>query len=240
MTSKGEIKDETIPTTNFAQLMEMVGLISPNIRVRFSTSHPKDMGDDVLEVIAKYDNICNYIHLPVQSGNSEILKKMNRGYTREWYLNRIAAIQRIVPEATISTDLIIVFCGETDEQHQETLSLMEEVKFSFAYMYKYSERPKTLAERKYEDDVPEEVKQRRLTEVIELQHKHQLAYHEKEIGKTYEVLVEKVSKKSDEEYMGRNSQNSTCIFPKGDYSIGDYVTVKIVDFTKTTLIAEFV
>lgn len=240
MSSKGEIKDETIPTTNFAQLMEMVGLINPKLRVRFSTSHPKDMGDDVLEVIAKYENICNYIHLPVQSGNSEILKKMNRGYTREWYLNRIAAIHRILPEATISTDLIIGFCGETEEQHQETLSLMEEVKFSFAYMYKYSERPKTLAERKYEDDVPEEIKQRRLTEIIEMQHKHQLEYHEKEIGKTYEVLVEKVSKKSEQEYMGRNSQSSTCIFPKGEYSIGDYVMVKIVDFTKTTLIAELV
>ena len=240
MSSKGEIKDETIPTTNFAQLMEMVGLINPKLRVRFSTSHPKDMGDDVLEVIAKYENICNYIHLPVQSGNSEILKKMNRGYTREWYLNRIAAIHRILPEATISTDLIIGFCGETEEQHQETLSLMEEVKFSFAYMYKYSERPKTLAERKYEDDVPEEIKQRRLTEIIEMQHKHQLEYHEKEKGKTYEVLVEKVSKKSDQEYMGRNSQSSTCIFPKGEYNIGDYVMVKIVDFTKTTLIAELV
>lgn len=240
MSSKGEIKDETIPTTNFAQLMEMVGLINPKLRVRFSTSHPKDMGDDVLEVIAKYDNICNYIHLPVQSGNSEILKKMNRGYTREWYLNRINAIHRILPEATISTDLIIGFCGETEEQHQETLSLMEEVKFSFAYMYKYSERPKTLAERKYKDDVPEEIKQRRLTEIIEMQHKHQLEYHEKEIGKTYEVLVEKVSKKSDQEYMGRNSQSSTCIFPKGEYKIGDYVMVKIVDFTKTTLIAELV
>jgi len=240
MSSKGEIKDDTIPTTNFAQLMEMVGLISPKLRVRFSTSHPKDMGDDVLEVIAKYDNICNYIHLPVQSGNSDILKKMNRGYSREWYLNRIEAIQRIVPEATISTDLIIGFCGETEEQHQETLSLMDEVKFSFAYMYKYSERPKTLAERKYEDDVPEETKQRRLTEIIDLQHKHQLEYHKKEIGKTYEVLVEKVSKKSDEEYMGRNSQSSTCIFPKGDYQVGDYVMVKIIDYTKTTLIAKLV
>ena len=155
-------------------------------------------------------------------------------------MNRIAAIHRILPEATISTDLIIGFCGETEEQHQETLSLMEEVKFSFAYMYKYSERPKTLAERKYEDNVPEEIKQRRLTEIIEMQHKHQLEYHEKEIGKTYEVLVEKVSKKSEQEYMGRNSQSSTCIFPKGEYNIGDYVMVKIVDFTKTTLIAELV
>lgn len=240
MSSKGEIKDPSIPTTNFAQLLEMVGKINPKLRVRFSTSHPKDMGEDVLEVIAKYENICDYIHLPVQSGNSQMLKKMNRGYTREWYLNRIEAIRRIVPKATISTDLIIGFCGESEEQHRDTLSLMEEVKFSFAYMYKYSERPKTLAERKYEDDVPEETKQRRLMEVIDLQHKHQLDYHKQEVGNVYEVLVEKVSKKSEDEYMGRNSQNSTCIFPKGNYSVGDYVQVKITGYTKTSLIAELV
>ncbi len=240
MSSKGEVKDPNIPTTNFAQLMEMVGQVNPKLRVRFSTSHPKDMGDDVLEVIAKYENICDYIHLPVQSGNSEVLKKMNRGYTREWYLNRIEAIKRILPEATISTDIITGFCGETEEQHQDTLSLMEEVKFSAAYMYKYSERPKTLAERKYEDNVPEEVKQRRLTEVIEVQHKHQLEYFKGEIGKTYEVLVERVSKKSEDEFMGRNSQSSSCIFPKGNYKIGDYVNVKIIDCTKATLIAEIV
>ena len=240
MSSKGEIKDESIPTTNFAQLMEMVAQVSPLLRVRFSTSHPKDMGDDVLEVIAKYDNICKYIHLPVQSGNSELLKKMNRGYTREWYLNRIEAIRRILPGTTISTDIITGFCGETEQQHQDTLSLMEEVQFSAAYMYKYSERPKTLAERKYEDDIPEEVKQRRLTEVIELQHSHQLAYFENEIGKEYEVLIEKESKKSTEHYMGRNSQSSSCIFEKGNYKIGDYVKVKITDCTKATLIAKII
>lgn len=240
MSSKGVIKDPSIPTTNFAQLMEMVAKVDPKLRIRFSTSHPKDMGDDVLEVIAKYENVCNYIHLPVQSGNSELLKKMNRGYTREWYLDRIAAIKRIIPEATISTDIITGFCGETEEQHQETLSLMEEVKFSAAYMYKYSERPKTLAERKYEDDVPEEVKQRRLTEVIELQHSHQYEYFKNEIGKTYEVLIERVSKKSDEHFMGRNSQSSSCIFPRGNYKIGDYINVKIIDCTKATLIAEIV
>ena len=203
MSSKGEIKDETIPTTNFAQLMEMVALVNPLLRVRFSTSHPKDMGDDVIETIAKHKNICNYIHLPVQSGNSEVLKKMNRGYTREWYLNRIEAINRILPNATISTDIITGFCGETEEQHQDTISLIEEVKFSAAFMYKYSERPKTLAERKYEDDIPEETKQRRLAEIIVAQHKNQLAYYESQIGKEFEVLIEKISKKSDEEYMGR-------------------------------------
>lgn len=240
MSSKGEIKDPNIPTTNFAQLIEMVAQVSPLLRVRFSTSHPKDMGDDVLEVIAAYHNICKYIHLPVQSGNTEMLKKMNRGYSREWYLNRIEAIKRILPEATISTDIITGFCGETEEQHQDTLSLMEEVKFSAAYMYKYSERPKTLAERKYEDDIPEETKQRRLTEVIDLQHSHQLEYFKGEIGKEYEVLVEKVSKKSEDHFMGRNSQSSSCIFEKGDYNIGDYVTVKITDCTKATLIAEIV
>jgi|TARA_B110000208_G_scaffold191567_1_gene258901 tRNA-2-methylthio-N6-dimethylallyladenosine synthase len=240
MSSKGEIKDETIPTTNFAQLMEMVGQVNPLLRVRFSTSHPKDMGDEVLEVIAKYDNLCDYVHLPVQSGNSDILKKMNRGYTREWYLNRIAAIHRILPNATISTDIITGFCGETEEQHQDTLSLIKEVKFSAAFMYKYSERPKTLAERKYEDDVPEETKQRRLTEIIDIQHANQLEYYQNQIGKTFEVLVEKVSKKSEDEYMGRNSQSSSIIFPKGDYKIGDYVNVKIVSCSKATLKAELV
>ena len=240
MTSKGEIKDSSIPTTNFAQLMEMVAQVNPKLRIRFSTSHPKDMGDDVLEVIAKYDNVCKYIHLPVQSGNTELLKKMNRGYSREWYLDRIAAIKRIVPEATISTDIITGFCGETEEQHKDTLSLMEEVKFSAAYMYKYSERPKTLAERKYADDIPEETKQRRLTEVIELQHSHQYEYFKNEIGKTYEVLIERVSKKSDEHFMGRNSQSSSCIFPRGNYKIGDYINVKITDCTKATLIAEII
>jgi tRNA-2-methylthio-N6-dimethylallyladenosine synthase len=154
MSSKGVIKDELIPTTNFAQLMEMVALIHPDLRIRFSTSHPKDMTDDVLEVMAKYENICPYIHLPVQSGNSNVLERMNRGYSREWYLDRIAAIKRIIPDCAISTDIITGFCGETDEEHNETVSLMKEVGYYFAYMFKYSERPKTLAERKFTDDVP--------------------------------------------------------------------------------------
>ena len=158
ISKKGEIQDETIPTTNVGELLEMVAKISPELRIRYSTSHPKDMTDDVLHTMAKYKNICDYIHLPVQSGNSDILKKMNRGYSREWYLDRIKAINTILPGATISTDIITGFCGETEEQHQETLSLIEHVKFSFAFMYFYSERPKTLAERKYQDDVSLEIK----------------------------------------------------------------------------------
>ncbi|MEN8927301.1 MAG: tRNA (N6-isopentenyl adenosine(37)-C2)-methylthiotransferase MiaB [Flavobacteriales bacterium] len=240
MSSKGVIKDETIPTTNFAELMEMVAQVNPLLRVRFSTSHPKDMGDDVIEMIAKYDNICNYIHLPVQSGNSEVLKKMNRGYTREWYLNRIAAIRRILPNATISTDIITGFCGETEEQHQDTLSLIKEVKFSAAFMYKYSERPKTLAERKYEDDIPEEIKQRRLAEIIVAQHENQLEYYQAQIGKEFEVLIEKVSKKSEDEFMGRNEHSSTIILPKGNHKIGDYVKVRITSCTKASMRSELI
>jgi len=169
ISSKGEIKDQNIPTTNFAQLLERVALLSPDLRIRFSTSHPKDMTDDVLIVMAKYENICSCIHLPVQSGDSDVLFRMNRGYTREWYLERIAAIQNIVPNCAITTDIISGFCGETEEEHKNTLSLMDLVEFDFAFMYKYSERPKTLAERRFTDDVPEDVKGRRLEEIIEKQ-----------------------------------------------------------------------
>ena len=175
ISKKGEIVDPEIPTTNFAQLLEMVALVSPDLRVRFSTSHPKDMDDEVLHTMAKYENICKYIHLPVQSGNNEILHRMNRGYTREWYLERIKAIRTIMPDCSISTDIITGFCGETEENHADTLSLMSEVKYEFAYMFFYSERPKTLAERKYEDDVPEEVKKRRLQEVIDIQNVFRLS-----------------------------------------------------------------
>ena len=241
MTSKGVIKDETIPTTNFAQLMEMVAQIHPDLRIRFSTSHPKDMGDDVLEVMAKYENICDYIHLPVQSGDNEMLKKMNRGYTVEWFKNRIDAIHRILPNALVSTDIIAGFCGETEEQHQNTLKLMEEVRFSFAYMYKYSERPKTLAERKYEDDVDEKTKGRRLQEIIDLQMQHAHEHNKRAVGKTYKVLIEKESKKSKDDYSGRNSQNAMVIFPKkGDKKPGDYVNVKITGCTAASLIGEIV
>lgn len=240
ITNKGEIKDETKPTTNFAELMAMCAEVHPDLRIRFSTSHPKDMTDEVLETIAKYDNICNYIHLPVQSGNTEVLKKMNRGYTREWYLNRIDAIKRIVPEAAISTDIITGFCGETEEQHKDTLSLIEEVKFDFAYMYKYSERPKTLAERKYEDDIPEEVKQRRLTEIITLQREQGMVINQSYVGKTVKILVEGNSKKSEDMLCGRNDQNTMVVFPKVDVQPASYVDVKITDCTSATLIGEVV
>ena len=236
ISNKGEIKDSDKPTTNFAQLMEMVALVSPNLRIRFSTSHPKDMTDDVLHVIAKHENICNYIHLPVQSGSSEVLKRMNRGYTREWYLNRIDAIRKIIPGCAISTDIIAGFCGETEEQHQETLSLMEEVQYDYAFNYFYSERPKTLAERKFEDDVPKEVKKRRLSEIIVVQRASAGKINKTTVGKTYKVLVEGYSKKSKEHLFGRNSQNAAIVFPKENYKPGDYVNVKVNDCTTATLL----
>ena len=240
MTSKGEIKEENLPTTNFAQLMVLVAEVNPLLRVRFSTSHPKDLTDEFLSVMAKYDNICPYIHLPVQSGSTEVLQKMNRGYTREWYLERIAAIKKFIPDATISTDIIAGFCGETEEQHAETKSLMEEVKFDFAYMYTYSERPKTLAERKYEDDIPEATKSRRLTEIIDIQRQNSLLSNQKQLGQIQEVLVEGISKKSELELAGRNPYNSKVVFPKGNAKPGDYVMVKILNCTSATLIGEIV
>lgn len=240
MTSKGEIKDEEVSTTNFSQLMEMVALISPELRVRFSTSHPKDMTDEVLEVMAKYENICPYIHLPVQSGNTEMLKRMNRGYSREWYLDRIAAIRRIIPNCAISTDIITGFCDETEDEHNDTLSLIREVKFDFAFMYKYSERPKTLAERRYEDNIPEEVKSARLTEIIDLQLTQALASHQAQLGKTHKVLVEGFSKRSEDFMSGRNDYNSVTIFPRGNAKKGDYVLVKINECTSATLKGELV
>ena len=238
ITSKGEIKDETISTTNFSQLLALVATVSPDLRVRFSTSHPKDMTDEVLEIIAKHENICPYIHLPVQSGSSEILEKMNRGYSREWYLNRIEAINRIIPNCSISTDLIIGFCGETDEDHQATLSLLDEVKFSFAYMYTYSERPKTLAERKYKDDVPETLKSSRLVEVIDKQRANSLQNNLDQIGKLAKVLVEGYSKKSKEDMSGRDERNSVVVFPKGNFDKGQYVLVRIKNCTSSTLLGE--
>lgn len=240
MTSKGVIKDEAIPTTNFAQLMAMVAEIHPDLRVRFSTSHPKDMTDDVLEVMAKYENICPYIHLPVQSGNSNVLERMNRGYSREWYLDRIAAIKRIIPDCAISTDIITGFCGETEEEHQETVSLMKEVAYDFAYMFKYSERPKTLAERKFTDDVPDDVKGRRLEEIIALQLESSAASHKRQVGKIAKVLVEGPSKRSAEHFCGRDGRNSMVVFPKGNAKKGEYVMVKITDCTSATLIGELV
>jgi tRNA-2-methylthio-N6-dimethylallyladenosine synthase len=238
MTSKGEVIDPEKPTTNFAQLMEMVALVSPDLRIRFSTSHPKDMTDDVLEIMAKYENICKYIHLPVQSGNSEILEKMNRGYSREWYLDRIAAIRKFMPDCAISTDVIAGFCGETEAQHQDTVSLMKEVRFDFAYMFKYSERPKTLAERKYADDIPEEEKNRRLNEIIQLQQQHSLESNQRAVGKTFRVLVEGVSKRSDAHLFGRNSQNAVIVFPRLQFEKGQYVDVLVESCTAATLIGQ--
>lgn len=233
-------EEQKANSTNFAQLMEMVAQIHPDLRVRFSTSHPKDMTDDVLEVMAKYENICNNIHLPVQSGNSNVLTRMNRGYGREWYLDRIAAIRRIIPGCGISTDVIAGFCGETEEEHQDTLSLMEEVQYDFAFMFNYSERPKTLAERKYKDDVPEDVKQRRLSEIVALQRRHSEYHTRKQVGSITKVLIEGFSKKSNDMLMGRNSQNSVVVFPKGNHKPGDYVNVKVTESTASTLIGEVV
>ncbi len=240
ITSKGEIKNPEMPTTNFAQLMEMVALVSPLLRVRFSTSHPKDMTDDVLEIMAKYENICPYIHLPVQSGDTDVLYRMNRGYSREWYLERIDAIKRIVPDCAISTDIITGFCGETEEEHQNTLSLMDLVAYDFAYMFKYSERPKTLAERRFKDDVPEDVKSRRLNEIIEKQLAHSLASNKKQIGTTQKVLVEGSSKRNQEELCGRTGRNSVVVFPKENYAKGQYVMVEISDCTSATLLGKVI
>ena len=230
--------EEQAAATNFAQLLEKVALISPQLRVRFSTSHPKDMTDDVLYMVAKHTNICNYIHLPVQSGSSRILEMMNRGYTREWYLGRMAAINRIIPNCGISTDIITGFCSETEEDHQQTISLMKEIKYDYAYMFSYSERPKTLAERKYKDDVAEAVKKRRLAEIIELQRLNSGIKTLLGIGQVHEVLVEGFSKKSNEMLMGRNSQNTVVVFPKQNYKKGDYVNILATKCTTSTLIGE--
>lgn len=232
--------EELKEATTFAQLLEKVALVNPDLRVRFSTSHPKDMTDDVLHTMAKYENICNYVHLPVQSGSSRLLEMMNRGYTREWYIDRIAAIKRIIPDCGISTDTISGFCSETDEDHAETLSLMELVKYDFSYMFAYSERPKTLAERKFKDDVPEEVKKRRLQDIVDLQQKHSAIRTKEGVGKIHKVLIEGVSKKSKEQYFGRNSQNTTVVFPKGNYKPGEYANVLATSCTTATLIGEAV
>ena len=225
----------------FAGLLEKVAQVDPLLRVRFSTSHPKDITDDVLHAMAKYENICKYIHLPVQSGNSRILKLMNRTYDREWYMERVDAIRRIIPECGISTDVITGFCSETEEEHLETLSMMNYVKYDFAYMFAYSERPGTLAAKRYEDDIPEEVKKRRLTEVVNLQRDHSLERLQTYVGKTHKVLIEGLSKRSDDDYCGRNDQNSMVVFPKDDrYKVGDYVNVYAEKCTSATLIGKII
>ncbi len=233
--NKGQVKNPEEPVVRFAELMERVAMVNPDLRVRFSTSHPKDMTDDVLHAMAKHENICKYIHLPAQSGNSDVLKRMNRGYTREWYLERIDAIRRIMPVCAISTDIIAGFCGETEEDHADTLSMMESVQYEMAYMFAYSERPKTLAERKFEDDVPAEIKSRRLQEIIALQKVHGAARTKALVGHTYRVLVEGVSKKSDEEYFGRTTHNAVVVFPKENAQRGTYVNVHVDDCTPVTL-----
>jgi len=225
----------------FANLLEMVALISPELRVRFSTSHPKDITDDVLYTIAKYDNICNYIHLPIQSGNSRVLKLMNRTYNREWYMDRVAAINRIIPECAISTDMITGFCTETEEEHQDTLSMMDHVKFYFAYMFMYSERPGTLAAKRYADDIPEAVKKRRLQEVVAKQQEHSHERLKKLVGTTQKVLIEGFSKKSNNDYSGRSDQNTVVVFPVGEnYKPGEYVNVLVEKCTTATLIGKVV
>ena len=227
---------------DFAMLLERVALVSPLLRVRFSTSHPKDITDDVLHTMAKYHNICKYIHLPVQSGNTRILQLMNRTYTREWYLSKIKRIREIMPDCAISTDIISGFCTETEEEHQDTLSLMDLTRYDMAYMFSYSERTGTLAARRYTDDVPEEVKKRRLIEIINLQQSRQAESFKNDIGKTFEVLIESTSKKSELEWSARNSQNKVVVFPKGNANLkkGDYTTVKVHTATSATLIGEMV
>ncbi|MCF8299192.1 MAG: tRNA (N6-isopentenyl adenosine(37)-C2)-methylthiotransferase MiaB [Saprospiraceae bacterium] len=227
-------------TLNFALLLDKVALVNPLLRVRFATSHPKDISDELLEIIAKHDNICNSIHLPVQSGSTKILKLMNRKYNREWYMNRIEAIKRILPDCTISTDIISGFCTETEEDHQETLSIMKEVEYYYAFMFKYSERSGTMAAKKLKDDVSEEIKSRRLKEIINIQQKLSHKSNLNDIGKVFNVLVEGVSKKSDQQLFGRNSENKVCVFPKENFKPGDYLKVKINKCTTATLIGESV
>ena len=224
----------------FALLLEKVALISPLLRVRFSTSHPKDITDDVLFTMKKYDNICNYIHLPVQSGSTRVLQMMNRTYSREWYIAKVNRIRELIPDCGISTDMITGFCTETEEDHQESLSLMEYCKYDLAYMYFYSERPGTLAARRFEDDVPLDVKKRRLQEMVDLYRGHSLLAMQKEVGKTRKVLIEGPSKKSENDLYGRTDQNKVVVFAKGNLKVGDYVTVKIDSCTAGTLIGTVV
>lgn len=224
----------------FAMLLEAVAKISPQLRVRFSTSHPKDITDEVLHTMAKYENICKYIHLPVQSGSSRILQLMNRTYTREWYLAKVDRIRQLLPDCGISSDVISGFCTEEETDHKETLEVMEYSRYDMSYMFAYSERPGTLAERRYKDDVPDEVKKRRLMEIVTLQNRLSLESNKKDIGKTFKVLIEGDSKKSETDWMGRNSQNKVVVFPKENTNLkkGDYVFVNIQDCTQATLIGK--
>jgi tRNA-2-methylthio-N6-dimethylallyladenosine synthase len=232
-------KQEEVEVINFANLIEMVAKVSPLLRVRFSTSHPKDITDEVLYTMKKYDNICKYIHLPAQSGNSRVLELMNRTYTRDWYINRVDAIRDILGEdCGISSDMIAGFCSETEEEHQETLTLMDYVKYDFSYMFFYSERPGTLAAKKYEDDIPLEIKKRRLQEIIDKQRAHSLERNQRDLNKVHRVLVEGTSKRSDEQLQGRNTANKVVIFPKENFKKGDYVDVFVEECTGATLIGK--
>lgn len=232
--------EEKATSVNFAKLLDMVANVDPTLRVRFSTSHPKDITDDVLHTMAKHVNICNYIHLPAQSGNSRILEKMNRTYDREWYMSKVSRIREIIPNCSISCDIIAGFCTETEEEHQDTLSLMEWSDFDFSYMYYYSERPGTLAARKFADDVPEEVKKRRLSEIIELQNRMSARKNSERVGTVLTVLVEGRSKRSDEDLMGKCDENISVIFPKEAYSKGQYVDVLIEKSTSNSLVGKAV
>ena len=226
----------------FANLLEMVALIAPELRVRFSTSHPKDITDDVLHTMARYENICNYIHLPLQSGSTRVLQLMNRSYTREWYMAKVDRIREIIPDCGISSDIIAGFCTETEEEHQDTLDVMKYAQYDMSYMFFYSERPGTLAQRRYKDDIPEDVKKRRLQEIVEMQNGLSRASNEKDLGKTFKVLIEATSKRSENDWMGRNSQNKVIVFPKGNHELkpGDYTLVKVTNCTQATLLGEIV
>jgi tRNA-2-methylthio-N6-dimethylallyladenosine synthase len=234
-----EAKDELV---TFANLLEKVAHISPLLRVRFSTSHPKDITDDVLHTMMKYENICKYIHLPVQSGSTRILQLMNRTYTREWYKAKVDRIREIMPDCGISSDIISGFCTEEDADHKDTLDIMEYSRYDMSYMFFYSERPGTLAERRYKDDVPLDVKKKRLQEIVDVQGKLSHASNKKDIGKTFAVLIEGESKRSDKDWMGRSSQNKVIVFPKESYELkkGDYVTVKVTDCTQATLLGQII
>ena len=240
--TEGVVLDSDITDkVNFSNLLEMVAAIDPDLRIRFSTSHPKDITDEVLHTMAKHENICKYIHLPVQSGNSRILKRMNRTYDREWYIDKIKRVYEIMPDCAISSDVIAGFCGETEEEHADTISIMSFANYSMSYMFVYSERPGTPAAKKYTDDIPDEIKKRRLNEIVRLQNHISLEHNKKEIGKTFKVLIEGNSKKSDQEFKGRNSQNKMLVFPKIEgLKAGDYCYVKVNSATSATLIGELI
>jgi tRNA-2-methylthio-N6-dimethylallyladenosine synthase len=232
---KNLTEEEKASSVDFADLLEMTALAVPELRIRYSTSHPRDITEKVVHTMAKYKNVCNYIHLPAQSGNSRVLEVMNRNYSREWYMDKVSMIRAILPDCGISCDIIAGFCTETEEEHQDTLSLMEWARFDFSYMYKYSERPGTPAAKKLVDDVPEDVKGRRLQEIIALQNEVSKAKNQEYIGKVVEVLVEAESKRSNEEWMGRNDQNVVTVFPKEHYKKGDLVKVLVESASTTTL-----